>query len=85
MHVLIVVIGGLVGLAAFYFGYRLFGRSGAAGATLFIWVWLVAAILNGAVGVLRAGIPIINEIGAFIPIFGIPAAIAWYLAYRHGH
>ena len=56
----------------------------ATGAALFIWVWLVASILNGAVGVFRAGIPLINEIGAFIPIFGIPAAIAWYLAYRHG-
>ena len=43
-----------------------------------------ASILNGAVGVFRAGIPLINEIGAFIPIFGIPAAIAWYLAYRYG-
>jgi len=29
------------------------------------------------------GIPLINEVGAFIPIFGIPAAVAWYLAYRH--
>ena len=43
----------------------------------------MASLLNGAVGVFRAGIPLINEIGAFIPIFGIPAAIAWYLAYRH--
>jgi hypothetical protein len=34
--------------------------------------------------VLRAGIPVINEVGAFIPIFGVPAAIAWYLAYRYG-
>lgn len=84
MHILMVVIGGLVGLVAFYFGYRMFGRSGAAGGALFIWVWLVASILNGAVGVLRAGIPLVNEIGAFIPIFGIPAALAWYLAYRHG-
>jgi len=25
----------------------------------------------------------LNEIGAFIPIFGIPTAVAWYLAYRH--
>jgi hypothetical protein len=44
----------------------------------------MAAILNGAVGVFRAGIPVIDEAGAFIPIFGIPAAAAWYLAYRHG-
>jgi hypothetical protein len=85
MHIVIVVIGGLAGLAAFYFGTRKVGRPPAAGAALFIWVWLVASILNGAVGVLRAGIPLINEVGAFIPIFGIPAGIAWYLAYRYGH
>jgi hypothetical protein len=84
MHIVMVVAGGLVGLAAFYFGYRMFGRPGAAGAALFIWVWLIASLLNGAVGVFRAGIPLINEVAAFVPIFGIPAAIAWYLAYRHG-
>ena len=84
MHIVMVVAGGLVGLAAFHFGYRMFGRPGAAGAALFIWVWLIASLLNGAVGVFRAGIPLVNEIAAFIPIFGIPAAIAWYLAYRHG-
>jgi hypothetical protein len=84
MHILMVVVAGLVGLAVFYFGATLMGQARATGAAVFIWVWLVAAILNGAVGVFRAGIPLINEIGAFIPIFGIPAAIAWYLAYRHG-
>jgi hypothetical protein len=84
MHILMVVVAGLVGLAVFYFGATLMGRPRPTGAALFIWVWLVASILNGAVGVFRAGIPLINEIGAFIPIFGIPAAIAWYLAYRHG-
>jgi len=83
MHIVIVVVGGLIALAAFWFGYRMFGRSPAAGAALFIWIWLIASLLNGAVGVLRAGIPLINEVGAFIPIFGIPAAIAWYLAYRY--
>jgi hypothetical protein len=84
MHILMVVVAGLVGLAVFYFGATLMGRPRASGAAVFIWAWLIAAILNGAVGVFRAGIPPINEIGAFIPIFGIPAAIAWYLAYRHG-
>jgi len=83
-HIALVVVVGLVALAVFYFGAGLLGRSAATGAALFIWVWLAASILNGAAGVLRAGIPLINEIGAFIPIFGIPAAIAWYLAYRHG-
>ena len=82
MHILMVVVFGLVALAVFFFGARLFGRSGQAGAAVFIWVWLIASILNGAVGVMRVGIPLVNEIGAFIPIFGIPAAVAWYLARR---
>ena len=85
MHIVIVIIGGLAALAMFYFGYKMFGRPPATGAAVFIWAWLAASILNGAVGVLRAGIPVINEIGAFVLIFGIPAAAAWYLAYRYGH
>jgi hypothetical protein len=84
MHIMIVVIGGFAALAAFYFGYRFAGLNAAAGAALFIWVWLAASVLNGFIGVYRAGIPVINEIGAFILIFGIPAAAAWYLAYRYG-
>ena len=84
MHILMVTAAGLVVLAAFYFGAGLIGKTGAAAAFAFIWVWLAAAIVNGIFGVVRARIPIINEIGAFIPIYGIPAAIAWYLAYRHG-
>jgi hypothetical protein len=84
MHIVMLVVIGLVVLAAFYFGAGLLGRSGPTGAYVFIWTWLAASVVNGAVGVLRAGIPLVNEIGAFIPIFGIPAAVAWYLAYKHG-
>lgn len=85
MHILMVTVGGLAALVVFYFGATLMGHPRATGAAVFIPVWAVAAILNGAVGVFRAGIPLINEIGAFIPIFGIPAAIAWFLAYRWGY
>ncbi len=84
MHIAMLVAAGLVGLAAFYFGANLMGRTREQGAARFIWIWLAASILNAAVGVMQAGIPLVNEIGAFIPIFGIPAGIAWYLAYRHG-
>ena len=83
MHIMMLVVFGLIALAAFYFGASLLQRSGHSGAAVFIWVWLAAALVNGAVGVLRAGIPILNEIGAFIPIFGIPAVAAWYLAYKY--
>jgi hypothetical protein len=82
MHVLIVVVIGLVALAACYFGCGLFGAPRQSGAIAFTWLWLVASIGNGFFGVVRAGIPVLNEVGAFIPIFGIPAVLAWYLAYR---
>jgi hypothetical protein len=82
MHIAIVTIAGLIVLALFYLGARAFGWPGAAGARVFIWTWLVAAFLNGAVGVLMAGIPLLNEAGAFLIIFGVPAAAAWYLGYR---
>ena len=82
MHILIVTLIGLMALAVLYFGARLLGVGGAAGASLFIWVWLAAAVVHGILGVARAGIPVINEIGAFIPIFGIPAALAWFLAFK---
>jgi hypothetical protein len=35
---------------------RLLNWSEKSGATAFIWVWLVASIVNGALGVMRAGI-----------------------------
>jgi hypothetical protein len=59
-------------------------KSGHAvdGARQFIWVWLLASIANGAVGVVQAGIPLLNEVAAFVPIFGVPAAVAWYLSQR---
>ena len=71
-------------VALLYFGAGLLGKTGAQGAYAFLWVWLVCSIANGIFGVVRAGIPVINEIAAFIPIYGIPAAVAWYLAYRYG-
>ena len=84
MHILMFVAIGLVGLAAFYFGAGLLGKTGAQGAYVFWWVWLAVATINGNVGIFRANIPVINEIGAFIPIFGIPAVAAWYLSYKYG-
>ena len=81
-HVIMLTLIGLIFLAGFWFGARLFGRTPAQGARLFIWAWLGASLLNAVVGVVKVGVPVINEIGALIPIFGIPAALAWYLMYR---
>jgi hypothetical protein len=84
MHVLMLVVIGLVVLAVFVGVTAMIGKSGRAvdGARIFIWVWLVVSLGNGAYGAMRVGIPVLNEIAAFVPIFGIPAAVAWYLSHR---
>ena len=84
MHIVMVTVFGLVALGVFVAAAALLNRNGWAidGAYAFIWVWLVAALLNGAAGMVYAGIPLLNEIAAFIPIFGIPAGAAWYLSRR---
>ena len=84
MYIVMLVVIGLIVLTLFFFGSSLIGRSGAGGAFVFIWVWLAVALGNGLYGVLHAGIPLLNEIGAFIPIFGVPGFAAWYLAFRYG-
>jgi hypothetical protein len=81
MHILMFVAIGVVLLAVMHFGPRVAGLT-VAGAGYFIWVWLAVSVLNGLYGHLRVGIPVLNEIGAFIPIFGIPAALAWLLLRR---
>ena len=85
MHILMLIVLGHLVLAAFVLVAGLINRGGNTvdGARPFIWVWLLISIANGVVGVVQAGIPVLNEIGAFIPIFGVPAAVAWYLSRRH--
>ena len=81
MHIVMLVAFGLIALAAFVVVGKALGSRGVSYSApkLFIWAWLAASLLNGAVGIFSAGIPPINEIGAFIPIFCIPAGIAWWL------
>ena len=83
-HVVMVVALGLVALGVFMALAAFVKRMGLHidGAWTFIWVWLAASLVNGVVGVMYANIPVANEIAAFIPIFGIPAAAAWFVS-RH--
>jgi hypothetical protein len=81
-HIVMVVALGLVALGVFVALAAFVKRMGMRidGAQTFIWVWLAASLVNGAVGVIYANIPIGNEIAAFIPIFGIPAGAAWLVS-----
>jgi len=59
-----------------------FGR--AAGAKLFLPLWLVAAAVNLWIGVSRAGYSVADEAPVFLLVFGVPAAVAlvalWQMA-----
>lgn len=70
MHTVKVITCGLVLLVL----CLVFGR--AAGAKLFLPLWLVAAIVNLWIGVSRAGYTVADEAPVFLIVFGVPAAVA---------
>lgn len=70
VHTVKVITCGLVLLAL----CLVFGR--AAGAKLFLPLWLVAAIVNLWIGVSRAGYTVADEAPIFLVVFGVPAAVA---------
>lgn len=82
MHIAILMAVGLAALGIFAIAGSLTGeKAGAArAAQIFIWFWLAASAVNAAFGVMQAGIPLLNEVAAFVPIFGVPAGTAWSLA-----
>jgi hypothetical protein len=83
MHTLMMVVGGFVALGVFILAAVLLGRTVADGARVFIFPWLVAALVNMGVGVYWANIPVSVEIPVLLVVFGVPAGVAWLLARRY--
>jgi hypothetical protein len=77
------VVGGFVALGVFILAAVLLGRTVADGARVFIFPWLVAALVNMGVGVYWANIPVSVEIPVLLVVFGVPAGVAWLLARRY--
>ena len=80
-HTIRVIAGGLVLLAlCLLVGRWLVGATpaagSAAGAKIFLLVWLVAAGINMWVGVSRAGYSVTEEAPILLLVFGVPAAVA---------
>jgi hypothetical protein len=84
IHTLMMIVGGLVGLGIFMLAAVLLGRRAADGARVFILPWLVVALVNMAVGVYWANIPVSAELPILVIVFGIPAGVAWLLTRRFG-
>jgi len=80
MHTTLVITAGLVLLALMLsIGQRL-GVSRQILAYSFVGIWLIAAVANGAVGVLTAGQPLVSELVIGSGVFGAPlVALALYL------
>ena len=74
------VVGGLAALGVFILAAKLLGRSAADGARIFILPWLAASVINMLIGVYWASVPLNTEIPVLAVVFGVPAAIAWYLS-----
>ena len=80
MHTLRMVVGGLAALGVFILAAKLLGRSAADGARIFILPWLAASVINMLIGVYWASVALNTEIPVLAVVFGVPAAIAWYLS-----
>ena len=83
MHTLMMIGGGFVALGIFVLAAVLLGRTLADGARVFIFPWLVAALVNMGVGVYWANIPVSVELPVLLVVFGVPAGVAWLLARRY--
>jgi hypothetical protein len=84
MHTLAWVVGGLVALGIFVLAAVMLGRRVADGAHVFIWPWLAASVVNMLLGVYWANVPFSVEIPVLAIVFGVPAAVAWYVVKRFG-
>ena len=54
----------------------------AAGAKVFIPLWLIGAGINMWLGVTKAGYSVAEELPFFFIVFGVPAAVAVFLTWR---
>lgn len=84
MHTIMILAAGLVVLAVFVgMGHLRGGAPGRArAARLFVPVWFVLALINGAIGVVSAGYPVMQEAPVFLVTFGVPAALAFIISRR---
>jgi len=79
MHTIMVITGGLLILAVFCgIGWMRGERLGLVkAARTFIPIWFIAAIINLSTGVLTAGYTVMQELPILVPVFGVPALVAW--------
>lgn len=80
MHTTLVITAGLVLLALILFIGQKLGVGRDVLAYGFVGLWLVLTVINGAVGVVTAGQPLVSELVIGSAVFGVPlVALVLYL------
>lgn len=79
-HIAVLTLVGLAVVGVFVISAGMSGGSRPAAARTSMAAWFVGSVANAVVGVL-AGMPIVNELGAFLLIYGIPAGLALILSH----
>ena len=87
MHIVIMVAVGLAILALIQGAAHLFGRDGASrtvarASGFFAVLWLGVSAVDFYLGVTQAGFSVAAETAAHAAIFGVPGAVALFLAIR---
>lgn len=82
MHTLLVMVGAALLLALCILGARFLGQSIATGASIFIPLWLLAALYNMWNGVKTAGYSWGEEAPVFLFVFAVPALIALAIRWK---
>lgn len=87
MHMLLVMVTGLLQLAVCVLLGKLWGAdaaSMAAGAKVFIPLWLAITLANMWIGVNKAGYTVAQELPILLLNFAVPAALAvavvWFMS-----
>lgn len=88
MHTILVMGGGFVLLAVFLLAGRLVGDGSSAALAVadrwFISAWFVGGGMNMAVGVIKAGYSVAEELPIFLLIFAVPAVVAGLVWWKFG-
>jgi hypothetical protein len=85
MRTAIIIVIGFAFLGACLLVPRLLGRpeATAMAAKVFLVLWLIAALVNGGLGV-RAGYTWAQELPISLLIFVLPGALAAYIWWKYG-
>lgn len=88
MHTIMVMGGGFVLLVVFLLAGHFMGDGSTAAlgtaAKWFIPAWFIGAGINMAVGVVKAGYSVAEELPIFLLIFAVPAVVAGLVWWKFG-